>query len=447
MKIGYICNDCGREISSDEFDHRESIICPECGSYYARNIPKAWCFPDINGQLQGPLCKDDIQNLLDEGQITEQTEILNLDSSERRSFAQWESLQWVKQLPPETSEDPPEKSAPKLTECPQCSSMVSLRATECPKCEAVLKERCLVCSSMIPIGSSLCPQCGDPFPYQVAKTDTIICPNCCKERYTARDLCGHCREPLPDFLRETIPHLLHCIFCNQTLSEQAKECPHCKTSTSQPCQICGKVVSCWSQECPECGDPEPFGNHEGVNHTAESNGSPTETNNHDDDKQEYYSHQGVINPTHGGQISSKRTGGSSSKEKSKPLTSQDQRPEKELGLKWLMFWNYFSLPSGAALGFVISFKNPGIAIIFAPLSIFSIVLAIGLHRREAWAWNFTAGYFVLSWFASVVIGVYTQGLEDSVDVAAAAINFVLTGLLWIYPNYVYWTKRKHLFVN
>ena len=258
MKIGYICNDCGREISSDEFDHRESIICPECGSYYARNIPKAWCFPDINGQLQGPLCKDDIQNLLDEGQITEQTEILNLDSSERRSFAQWESLQWVKQLPPETSEDPPEKSAPKLTECPQCSSMVSLRATKCPKCEAVLKERCLVCSSMIPIGSSLCPQCGDPFPYQVAKTDTIICPNCCKERYTARDLCGHCREPLPDFLRETIPHLLHCIFCNQTLSEQAKECPHCKTSTSQPCQICGKVVSCWSQECPECGDPEPF---------------------------------------------------------------------------------------------------------------------------------------------------------------------------------------------
>ena len=113
-----------------------------------------------------------------------------------------------------------------------------------------------------------------------------------------------------------------------------------------------------------------------------------------------------------------------------------------LGTKWLKFWNYFSLPVGGILGLLVSLRFPDVGIIIGSISILQLAVAYGLHNRRLWAWQWNWVVIVLTWFS----GAIPRAFGNSMDFWVKFVLFVVVfGFIWIWPNYVYWNKRKHLF--
>lgn len=117
-----------------------------------------------------------------------------------------------------------------------------------------------------------------------------------------------------------------------------------------------------------------------------------------------------------------------------------------LGTKWLKFWNYFSLPVGGVLGLLMSLGFPALGIIMVPISILQFVVAYGLHQKKLWAWQWNWVLIIIA-YISMVIPEPTPGMHSGgVDlVVQFVIRAVLGGLIWMWPNKVYWKKRRSLF--
>jgi predicted amidophosphoribosyltransferase len=117
-----------------------------------------------------------------------------------------------------------------------------------------------------------------------------------------------------------------------------------------------------------------------------------------------------------------------------------------LGTKWLKFWNYFSLPVGGVLGLLMSLGLPALAIIMVPISILQFVVAFGLHHRRLWAWQWNWVLIVITYISMAIPtptpGAHSGGAEL---VFEFVIKVVLGGLIWMWPNHVYWKKRRALF--
>jgi hypothetical protein len=154
-----------------------------------------------------------------------------------------------------------------IANCPNCSSEVSIRAKSCPHCNFILKKECALCKNEINFDSKICLKCGDPNPFVpvVTKQESRKCYACGSEIYPSMSFCENCGTIIEDLgVNKTTPEkllprkLLPCPSCNQQISQQAEQCPHCKVLTTQICQICGNGISIWSKQCPMCGDPEPF---------------------------------------------------------------------------------------------------------------------------------------------------------------------------------------------
>jgi hypothetical protein len=112
------------------------------------------------------------------------------------------------------------------------------------------------------------------------------------------------------------------------------------------------------------------------------------------------------------------------------------------GTKWLKFWNYFSLPVGGVLGLLMSLGVPALGIIMVPIAVLQFAVAYGLHNRKIWAWRWNWVVIVLTWFS----GAIPNSFGSSVDFWAKFVILVpVFGLVWMWPNYVYWKKRRLLF--
>lgn len=114
--------------------------------------------------------------------------------------------------------------------------------------------------------------------------------------------------------------------------------------------------------------------------------------------------------------------------------------------KWLWFWNYISLPLGVVWSFLYILSYPILAVVLVPIAGVYIATIIGLHRRMKWGW-------IMNWIA---IGVTYLNLilpnpaamsnkKAEVFWTLVGINIFIYGLVWIWPNVVYWKKRKSLF--
>jgi len=117
-----------------------------------------------------------------------------------------------------------------------------------------------------------------------------------------------------------------------------------------------------------------------------------------------------------------------------------------LGTKWLKFWNYFSLPVGGVLGLLMSLGVPALGIIMVPISILQFVVAYGLHHRRLWAWQCNWVLIIIT-YISIAIPTPTPGVYtgEADLVVQFVIKAVLGGLIWMWPNHVYWKKRRTLF--
>ena len=125
----------------------------------------------------------------------------------------------------------------------------------------------------------------------------------------------------------------------------------------------------------------------------------------------------------------------------------------KLKIKWLKFWNYFSLPVGGifgilmSVGFLKSIELMLLGIIVISMSILQLIVAYGLHHRKFWAWQWN-WVLVAIVYMSLLIPIQTSGYyEDTAEFVAQSIMRMIVGsLVWVWPNYVYWKKRKGLFL-
>lgn len=117
-----------------------------------------------------------------------------------------------------------------------------------------------------------------------------------------------------------------------------------------------------------------------------------------------------------------------------------------IGTKWLNFWTYFSLPIGGIVGLLISLAVPALGIILVPLAILQFAVAYGLHHRRLWAWQWNWVIIVIT-YISMTIPEPTPGSPagEADLVAQFVIRLIIGGLIWLWPNHVYWKKRRSLF--
>lgn len=117
-----------------------------------------------------------------------------------------------------------------------------------------------------------------------------------------------------------------------------------------------------------------------------------------------------------------------------------------LGTKWLRFWTYFSLPMGGALGLLLSMTVPKLGVILVPYAVLQFWAAYGLHHRRLWAWRWNwalvVAAFVTMSIPTPVPGAYHRGADLAIQFT---IKLAIVGLIWMWPNYVYWRKRRPLF--
>ncbi len=113
-----------------------------------------------------------------------------------------------------------------------------------------------------------------------------------------------------------------------------------------------------------------------------------------------------------------------------------------IGTKWIKFWTYFSLPVGGILSILGAFAFPTPAYGFLALSCAHFCLAYGLHRRRRWAWQLNWLIIAATWIGGSIPYQFGSTLDFATKFAVA---FLLFGAIWMWPNYVYWMKRKVLF--
>lgn len=117
-----------------------------------------------------------------------------------------------------------------------------------------------------------------------------------------------------------------------------------------------------------------------------------------------------------------------------------------LGTKWLKFWNYFSLPVGGVLGLLMSLDLPAIGIIMAPLAILQFVVAYGLHYRKLWAWQWNWVLVIITYIGMLIPAPIPGSHGGTAGLAVQfVIRLILGSLIFLWPNHVYWKKRKELF--
>jgi hypothetical protein len=114
---------------------------------------------------------------------------------------------------------------------------------------------------------------------------------------------------------------------------------------------------------------------------------------------------------------------------------------KALGIKWLMFWNYFILPVNGIVGLLI-------LPIILPLSILQLGVAYGLHYRRLWAWKWN-WLLITVWFVGMSVPMPSHGSSGSAAelFALFILRFMMASVIWMWPNLVYWRKRKVLFTS
>lgn len=116
---------------------------------------------------------------------------------------------------------------------------------------------------------------------------------------------------------------------------------------------------------------------------------------------------------------------------------------------WFHFWTYVSLPLGTLIGAVATFGlfSKGsilLALLFFILLPIQLSVIYGLHTKKLWAWQWNWVLIVLS-YISMMIPYPTPGTSRGELALQMVIKIILASLIWLWPNIVYWNKRKHRF--
>ena len=112
--------------------------------------------------------------------------------------------------------------------------------------------------------------------------------------------------------------------------------------------------------------------------------------------------------------------------------------------KWMNFWNYVVLPV-SMLAALYEISN-GLY-----LSVIDLVavgfLIYGLHQRLGWAYYLNWVVIGFKYIFAAMPSQYDLAQHQDIIPYMVIGKLLVFAVLFIVPNYFYWTKRKHLFVN
>ena len=121
------------------------------------------------------------------------------------------------------------------------------------------------------------------------------------------------------------------------------------------------------------------------------------------------------------------------------LSAKFVEGDPPIGTMWLWIYTYIRLPLGVvSILLQISLLTPFYKI-YAVLTIFVVlVVAVGLHRRALWGWQF-------NWLLLTIEGTIMV-THSGPSVGVSALGVVIAAL-WVAPNAVYFLRRRFLFGN
>jgi len=136
-------------------------------------------------------------------------------------------------------------------------------------------------------------------------------------------------------------------------------------------------------------------------------------------------------------------------EEMQPL-SDNKRASKPLKTKWLKAWNYLFLPlSGINNIYVaVTISEISFSILSAIFAIIQLSTAFGIYHRKLWAWKLNWVALLLSYYGGVTLPIFLKrayGVEQTIN--QTILSMIIYALIWLWPNYVYWKKRKELFIQ
>lgn len=130
-------------------------------------------------------------------------------------------------------------------------------------------------------------------------------------------------------------------------------------------------------------------------------------------------------------------------EKETGLTSS--HAASALPVRWLRFWTYIRLPLGIVSAAFVTWTAalpPVLVFLLLLQSILGCVLVVGLHQRRLGAWRLNwlfLGSDLLLYPLSNPAGYPTQNPVGYI------VAVILISVIWGWPNYIYFRKRRALF--
>jgi hypothetical protein len=123
---------------------------------------------------------------------------------------------------------------------------------------------------------------------------------------------------------------------------------------------------------------------------------------------------------------------------------------RPLKTKWLKVWNYFCLPLSGINNIYVAVTSSEIlfSILAAIFAIIQLSTAFGIYHRRLWAWRLNWVALLLSYYAGITLPIFLKkayGVEQTFN--QTVFNMIIFALIWLWPNYVYWKKRKELFIQ
>lgn len=124
-----------------------------------------------------------------------------------------------------------------------------------------------------------------------------------------------------------------------------------------------------------------------------------------------------------------------------------------LPINWYKFFTYFRLPIGIALGifslasynyssFVYNKIALGNFLINIAIIIFAGIALYMLHTK-----NKESMVFVVIQLIVECISICTNSVYYSNNILSSIISLIFIVIIWFIPNYIYFNKRRKLFVN
>lgn len=122
-------------------------------------------------------------------------------------------------------------------------------------------------------------------------------------------------------------------------------------------------------------------------------------------------------------------------------------------MNWYKFFTYFRLPTGIALGiFSLTSYNYstfaynkialGNFLINIAIIIFAGIALYMLHTKNKETMTFVVIQLIVECISICINSVYYSN-----NILSSIISLIFIVIIWFIPNYIYFSKRKNLFVN